>query len=97
MLAAVLAGLVQMSVAVSPPNYTDKSLCDLWAGAQCHQLECGQNAKERCQEESKRCRGLTRRSAPKEKAAKVASCAKAILKTKCGDPAPTECAGVDAP
>jgi hypothetical protein len=97
MLAAVLAGLVQMSLAVKPPDYTDKSLCDLWAGAQCHQLECGQNAKDRCAQESKRCRGLSRRQASKDKAAKVSACAKALLKTKCGDPMPTECSGVDGP
>jgi hypothetical protein len=79
---------------VRPPDYSERSLCDLWAGAQCQQASCGDHAKQRCLAESKRCRGTSRVFVPRDRASKVVACAKAMLKTKCGQPAPAECANV---
>lgn len=99
MLAALLlsGALLTMSQSARPPDYTEKGLCDLWAGAQCHAARCGENAKERCTAESRRCRTATRATVTGERAQRVAECAKAMLKQKCGEPAPAECSGVDAP
>lgn len=79
-----------------PPDYTERSLCELWAGAQCEQARCGENAKERCLAESKRCKGTAKASVPRERSSRVAQCAKAILKKKCGGPTPAECANVSS-
>jgi hypothetical protein len=89
--------LLSMSSGVKPPEYTEKSLCDLWAGAQCELAKCGENAVERCMEESKRCRNESRMSVPPERSARVSECAKALLKHKCGEPMPPECAEVTGP
>jgi len=89
--------LLSMSSGVKPPDYTEKSLCELWAGAQCEAAKCGEGAAERCAAESKRCRGLPRLVVPPDRAAKVAECSKAMLKVKCGAPPPPECEGVEAP
>jgi hypothetical protein len=96
MLAALLVSGVLWTVpqGAKPPDYTERSLCELWAGAQCEQARCGDNSKQRCRAESKRCHGAARASVPRDRAARVAQCAKALLKQKCGGPAPAECADV---
>jgi len=94
MLAALLlaGALISSSEGVKPPDYTERSLCELWAGAQCQQMQgCSENAKERCQAESKRCRAQPRTTVSKERADRVAECAKALLKQKCGEPLPQAC------
>lgn len=92
--AAVLAGaLVILLSGAKPEEYTERSLCDLWAGAQCHVTSCEKDAKERCATASRRCAGTSRQVVPKERADRTAACAKAILKGRCGDPIPPECAG----
>jgi hypothetical protein len=99
MLAVLLlsGALVSTSLAVKPPEYTEKSLCDLWAGAQCEVAKCGENSAERCTAESRRCRNQSRAIVPPERASKVSECAKALLKRKCADPMPTECSDVQEP
>ena len=93
MLAALLVTGVLWTVpqGVRPPDYTERSLCDLWAGAQCQQARCGDNSKERCLMESKRCRNTGRVFVPRDRASRMAQCAKAMLRKKCGEPAPAEC------
>ncbi|MGI5862454.1 MAG: hypothetical protein ACOX6T_10420 [Myxococcales bacterium] len=90
--------LLSISSGVKPPDYTEKSLCELWAGAQCELAKCGENAIERCLEESKRCRHRSDDDVVSpDRAAKVSECAKALLKLKCGDATPQECADVTGP
>jgi hypothetical protein len=79
---------------VKPDNYTEKSLCDLSAGAACHASACLKDSKERCTQASRKCRGTTRATVPKDRADRTAACAKAMLKSKCGAPSPAECEGV---
>ncbi len=91
----VVAGSLALTLlAAKPDNYTERSLCDLAAGATCHVTACLKDAKERCLAASKKCRGTTRATVPKERAEKTAACAKATLKVKCGEPAPAECTDV---
>ena len=98
MLAALmLSGAMFLSQGVRPPDYSEKSLCDLWAGAQCAVASCGENAQDRCKQESKMCRGKSRSAVGGEHARRVAACAKAKLKLKCGAPTPAECDGVYGP
>jgi hypothetical protein len=99
MLSALLlsTSLIALSEGVQPPDYSERGLCDLWAGALCHMRECQQDAKEHCQADSKRCRSLPRAKVPPDRATKLAECARAMLKLKCGDPMPPECADVQAP
>lgn len=82
---------------VQPPNYSEKGLCDLWAGARCHATACLPDGKKRCEAESQQCRGRGGATVSGERAERVSACAKALLKARCGDPAPAECSGVDAP
>ena len=92
----VVAGSLALTLLASKPdNYTERSLCDLMAGAACHATSCMKDAKERCAVASKKCRGSSRAQVPKERADKTAACAKATLKAKCGDAAPAECQGVE--
>lgn len=94
----VASALVLSVSGVSPPNYSEKGLCDLWAGARCHATSCMPDAKERCTQASLQCRGLDRyTTASPDRAERVSACALAMLKTRCGDPAPAECSGVDGP
>lgn len=82
---------------VKPDEYSEKWLCDLWAGAQCHATACRNDAKERCTTVSSRCKNASSASVSKDRAERTAQCAKAILKAECGAPAPQECAGVEGP
>jgi hypothetical protein len=83
--------------AVSPPDYSERSLCDLWAGARCHATECLPDRKARCTSEAARCRGADVSSVPPSRAEQVAACARALLTAKCGDPLPVQCEGVEYP
>ena len=95
--ALMLSGALSFSQGARPPDYTEKGLCDLWAGAQCHVAHCSESSKDRCSEESRRCRHATRATVSLERARRHADCAKALLKQKCGDPAPAECSGLQPP
>lgn len=95
--ALMLSGALLLSQGARPPDYTEKGLCDLWAGAQCNAAKCGDSAKERCAAESRRCRRATRATVSNARAKKIADCAKAMLKQKCGEAPPAECHGVQAP
>ncbi len=90
--AALSAAWLALTLGASPGEYTEKSLCDLWAGAQCHATSCQKDAKERCAEASARCRNTSARPVPKETAEKTAECAKATLQQACGAPPPAVCA-----
>ena len=98
MLAALfLSGaLISLTHAVNPPDYSERSLCHVWAGAQCHQTQCRDDGKERCMAESRQCREASEAVVSKERAAKVVECARLILKQKCGEPVPAECANIRA-
>jgi hypothetical protein len=81
-----------------PPDYSEKALCDLYAGAQCHATSCLPDAKERCTAVSVQCRDRTReRTVSTDRAERVAACARALLANACGAPIPAECNGVSGP
>ena len=86
------------SVAVKPNTYSERWLCDLWAGAVCHRTSCNKDAKERCNAVSKACNDTSRKSTvPNETADKKAACARALLKGACGEKSPAECQGMGVP
>lgn len=91
------SALVLLFTGVTPPNYSDKGLCDLWAGARCYATQCLPDGKQRCTADSAQCRGRGDHTVSQERADRVAACAKALLQGRCGDPLPPECSGVDAP
>jgi hypothetical protein len=100
--APVLSLLVASALVVSiervhPPDYSESSLCDLWAGARCYATQCLSDRKQRCTSESAKCRGANASTVPPPRADRVAACAKALLTSKCGEPLPAECEGVDYP
>ena len=92
-LTAVVASCLILTLSgAKPDDYTERSLCDLVAGAQCQATSCLKDAKERCAAASHRCKDASKQAVPKERAEKTASCARAMLKGACGAPAPPECA-----
>lgn len=91
------SALVLLFTGVNPPNYSDKGLCDLWAGARCYSTQCLPDGKQRCTADSAQCKGRGDHTVSQEHADKVAACARALLKGRCGDPLPPECSGVDTP
>jgi len=93
----IVAGLLFAAESARPPDYTERSLCELWAGAQCQRARCSEGGKQRCAAESKRCMRLHRAIVPRERAAKVAECAKSLLQQKCGEPSPANCENVAPP
>lgn len=96
LLAASAAALFLSVSGVNPPDYSEKSLCDLYAGARCHQTSCAPDGKARCAEVSSQCRGRSNegRVSP-EQAETVVACAKALLSVPCGGPHPSQCDGVN--
>jgi hypothetical protein len=97
-LSLLLSSALFVSIeAVSPPDYSERSLCDLWAGARCYATECLPDRKVRCTSESAKCRGANRSTVPPSRADRVAACAKALLTARCGDPLPSQCEGVEYP
>ena len=98
MLSLLVASALAVSVqAVSPPDYSERSLCDLWAGARCDAAACLPDHKARCTSESVKCRHARSSTVAPARADRVAACAKALLNAKCGDPLPAACAGVEYP
>ncbi|MBI3185993.1 MAG: hypothetical protein HYZ28_27980 [Myxococcales bacterium] len=94
--AAFSTALLLLLGGAKPGEYTERSLCDLWAGAHCHATKCLKDAKERCTAVSSRCRGATRHVVSRSRAERTAACAKALLQSSCGGPTPSECADVTA-
>ncbi len=96
LLAASAAALLLSVSGVNPPDYSEKNLCDLYAGARCHQTSCAPDAKEKCAEVSNQCRGRSREApVPPERAEPIVACAKALLAVTCGAPNPPQCDGVN--
>lgn len=95
MVTLALGVLLLTSQGTKPDTYNEKWLCDLYAGAQCHASSCQKDAKERCEQVSKQCKGTSRKvSVSKDRAERTAACAKALLQSKCGAPRPPECSDV---
>jgi hypothetical protein len=98
MLSLLVASSLVVSIeAVAPPDYSERSLCDLWAGARCYATECLRDRRQQCTSESSKCRHANSSTVPPTRADRVAACAKALLTTKCGDPLPAQCEGVEYP
>jgi hypothetical protein len=96
MLFATAAALVLSTSSGTKPNtYSERWLCDLWAGAQCHATSCQPEGKARCEAVSKQCEVTSRQATVDAKRAeKRATCARALLKQKCGDAIPPACEGL---
>lgn len=95
MIATIAAALLMTSSGTKPESYSERWLCDLWAGAQCHASSCAKDAKDRCMAASKQCNSTSKATAvTKERADKQAACARALLKAPCGSPKPAECDGL---
>lgn len=87
--------LLSTSSGTRPNTYSERWLCDLWAGAQCHATSCQKDGKERCQAVSKQCQETSRKSeVDAARAQKKAACARALLSQACGSPKPPECDGL---
>ena len=61
MIATLAAALLMTSSGTKPDQYSERWLCDLWAGAQCHATSCSKDAKERCLASSKQCKDTSRK------------------------------------
>jgi len=95
MIATLAAALLMTSSGTKPNQYSERWLCDLWAGAQCHASSCAKDAKDRCQAAAKQCKDTSKKTpVTKERADKQAACARALLKEACGAPKPAECEGL---
>lgn len=94
-LAAYAAIVLSSSSGVKPDTYSERWLCDLWAGAQCHASSCQKDGKARCEAVSKACNDTSKKEpVSRERAEKQAACARALLKVACGAPRPAECDGL---
>jgi hypothetical protein len=95
LIAAVASAFLLSSSGVKPDHYSERWLCDLWAGAQCHATSCKKDGKERCEAVSKACNQTSKKAqVPDERASKQSACARALLKVPCGAPKPAECEGL---
>jgi hypothetical protein len=92
--AAAAAFVLSTSAGTRPNTYSERWLCDLWAGAQCHATSCQKDGKDRCSAVSKQCKETSRRvTVDSARAEKKAACARALLKQACGSAKPPECDG----
>jgi hypothetical protein len=95
LLAAAAAFVLSTSTGPKPNSYSERWLCDLWAGAQCHATSCQKDGRERCLAVSKQCKETSRRdTVAASRAEKRATCARALLKQTCGEKPPAECDGL---
>jgi hypothetical protein len=95
LLAAAAAFVLSTSAGTKPNTYSERWLCDLWAGAQCHATSCQKDGRERCEAVSKQCQQTSRReTVDASRAERKAACARALLKSECGAPRPSECEGL---
>lgn len=87
--------VLSLSTATKPNTYSERWLCDLWAGAQCHATACQPDGKVRCEAVSKQCDSTSRKATvDASRAEKRAACARALLQHQCGAPTPSECSGL---
>jgi len=87
--------LVSTSSGTRPNTYSERWLCDLWAGAQCHATSCQKDGKDRSLADSKQCQETSKRvEVDSGRAQKKAACARALLAQACGAPKPPECDGL---
>jgi hypothetical protein len=95
MLTTLSSLLASWVISTAPNTYSERWLCDLWAGAQCHSTSCKPDAKSRCVAVSKQCEQTSRTSRVDDaKSMKRAACARALLKGQCGSAKPAECDGL---
>jgi hypothetical protein len=101
MLIATMASVLLLSSSGAKPagppkdTYSERWLCDLWSGAQCHATSCQKDGKERCLASAKQCKETSRTATvSKDRAEKQAACARALLKADCGGAKPAECDGL---
>ena len=95
LLATAAAFVLSTSAGVKPNTYSERWLCDLWAGAQCYVTSCQKDGKARCEAVSKQCKATNPASTvDASKAERKAACARALLRGTCGSAAPPECDGL---
>ncbi len=93
--ATAAAALLSLSSGTKPNTYSERWLCDLWAGAQCTAQSCKKDGRARCEAVSKQCESTSRASTvDAAKADRKAACARALLTTGCGAATPSECEGL---
>jgi hypothetical protein len=77
---------------VKANTWSERSLCELWAGAQCAATSCLPDARERCQAAARQCEQTDRKQVVDgARAQKKADCARALLLSTCGGSNPAEC------
>lgn len=94
LLATAAAFVLSTSAGVKPNTYSQRWLCDLWAGAQCYATACQKDGKARCEAVSKQCQSTGESTVDASKAERKAACARALLKSGCGAATPPECDGL---
>ncbi|MBL9039876.1 MAG: hypothetical protein JNG84_15265 [Archangium sp.] len=93
--AAAATVVLSLSSGTAPNTYSERWLCDLWAGAQCAATSCEKDGKERCEAVSKQCTETSKKvMVDPAKAEKKVACARALLSQTCGAAKPTECDGL---
>ena len=93
--ATAAAFVLSISAGTKPNTYSERWLCDLWAGAQCHATSCQKDGRARCEAVSKQCEGTSRTATvDASRAERKAACARALLKAPCGSSKPAECDGL---
>ncbi len=94
LLATAAAFVLSTSAGTKPNTYSERWLCDLWAGAQCQATSCQKDGKARCEAVSKQCEATSREATVDgARAERKAACARALLKQSCGASKPPECDG----
>lgn len=86
--------IVALAVGVPRDTYSERWLCDLWAGARCYSTSCEKDAKERCDAVSRQCARTSHAQVDSAKAQAKATCARALLVQKCGEATPSACQGL---
>ncbi|MCL2625852.1 MAG: hypothetical protein FWD46_03410 [Cystobacterineae bacterium] len=76
---------------VSPGNYSEAWLCDLWAGARCHTARCEADMAA-CEAAVQHCASASQQRVVSEEEAKpIAECARWLLLSACETPPPKAC------
>jgi hypothetical protein len=84
--------LLVLFTGVKANTWSERSLCELWAGAQCAATSCLPDAKERCQAAAHQCEQTDRKLVVDgARAQKKSDCARALLLSTCGGATPAEC------
>ena len=80
-----------MWLLVSPGQYSEAWLCDLWAGARCHVARCEADMSA-CEAAALRCATAShRRIVNEEEARALAECARHLLQAHCEATLPEAC------